>query len=93
MPQTPVEELDALVIGAGVTGLFQLHCLRQLGVNARIYEAGEGVGGTSPLSDGAIVAREPGIPCVINTVDGTRRFRSGDQLRIDGSSGLVEVLS
>jgi phosphohistidine swiveling domain-containing protein len=49
------------------------------------------VGG--PLSHGAIVARELGIPCVINTVDGTRRLRTGDALRIDGSSGHVEVLS
>jgi pyruvate,water dikinase len=49
------------------------------------------VGG--PLSHGAIVARELGIPCVINTVDGTRRLRSGDRLRIDGSSGQVEVLT
>ncbi|MEE8164665.1 MAG: PEP-utilizing enzyme [Myxococcota bacterium] len=49
------------------------------------------VGG--PLSHGAIVARELGIPCVINTVDGTRRLRSGDQLRIDGSSGHVEIVS
>ncbi len=46
MTQTPVEELDALVIGAGVTGLYQLYCLRQLGLEARIYEAGAGVGGT-----------------------------------------------
>jgi len=49
------------------------------------------VGG--PLSHGAIVARELGIPCVINTVDGTRRLRSGDRLRIDGSGGRVEILS
>ena len=42
----PVEELDALVIGAGVTGLYQLYCLLQLGLKARIYEAGDGVGGT-----------------------------------------------
>jgi pyruvate,water dikinase len=49
------------------------------------------VGG--PLSHGAIVARELGIPCVINTVDGTRRLHSGDRLRIDGSSGRVEVLT
>jgi len=46
-----------------------------------------------PLSHGAIVARELGIPCVINTVDGTRRLRTGDRLRIDGSSGKVEILS
>jgi len=41
-----VEELDALVIGAGVTGLYQLHRLLEAGLNARIYEAGGGVGGT-----------------------------------------------
>jgi pyruvate,water dikinase len=49
------------------------------------------VGG--PLSHGAIVARELGIPCVINTVHGTRRLRTGDSLRIDGGTGVVEVLA
>ena len=42
----PAEELDALVIGAGVSGLYQLYCLKQLGLKARIFEAGDGVGGT-----------------------------------------------
>ena len=41
-----VGELDALVVGAGVTGIYQLHCLLQLGLRVQIYEAGEGVGGT-----------------------------------------------
>ena len=41
-----VEELDALVIGAGVGGIYQLYCLRKLGLSARIFEAGGGVGGT-----------------------------------------------
>ena len=49
------------------------------------------VGG--PLSHGAIVARELGIPCVINTVDGSRRLRSGQKLRVDGGTGRVEVLA
>ncbi len=40
------EELEALIIGGGVTGLAQLYFLRQAGVNARIFEAGDGVGGT-----------------------------------------------
>jgi cation diffusion facilitator CzcD-associated flavoprotein CzcO len=40
------EELDALIIGAGVSGLYQLYCLRRLGLRAVIYEAGGGVGGT-----------------------------------------------
>ena len=46
MHDTPSEEIDALVIGAGITGLYQLYCLLDLGLDARIYEAGEGVGGT-----------------------------------------------
>lgn len=45
-----------------------------------------------PLSHGAIVARELGIPCVINTSDGTRRLSTGDRIRIDGGTGRVERL-
>jgi pyruvate,water dikinase len=43
-------------------------------------------------SHGAIVARELGVPCVIGTGDGTRRIHTGDQLRVDGSAGRVEIL-
>lgn len=39
-------KLDALVIGAGVAGLYQLHQLRELGLNVRAYDAASGVGGT-----------------------------------------------
>ena len=49
------------------------------------------VGG--PLSHGAIVARELGVPCVINTAVGTSQLVSGDRLRVDGSTGHVEVLA
>jgi phosphohistidine swiveling domain-containing protein len=48
------------------------------------------VGG--PLSHGAIVARELGVPCVINTGSGTTQLRTGDLLRVDGDAGTVEVL-
>src|SRR5205814_1489201 len=44
------------------------------------------------LSHGAIVAREVGIPCVINTRTGTRKLHTGDLVRIDGSAGTVEIL-
>ncbi|SEB16126.1 flavin-containing monooxygenase [Marinobacterium iners] len=45
--KTPlVTQLDAMVIGAGVAGLYQLHKLREMGLNVRGYEAGTGVGGT-----------------------------------------------
>ena len=38
---------DALIIGAGFSGLYQLHCLRdRLGLSVQVLEAGEGVGGT-----------------------------------------------
>ena len=37
---------DAIVIGAGVSGLYSLHCLRELGLSARVFEAGTGIGGT-----------------------------------------------
>ena len=43
-------------------------------------------------SHGAIVAREMGIPCVINTVDGSQRLRDGDLVRVDGRTGTVTVL-
>jgi cation diffusion facilitator CzcD-associated flavoprotein CzcO len=37
---------DAIVIGAGVSGLYQLYKLRQLGLSVRVLEAGDDVGGT-----------------------------------------------
>ena len=43
------------------------------------------------LSHGAIVARELGIPCVINTRHAVRRIKTGDRLRVDGSTGRVEI--
>lgn len=48
------------------------------------------VGG--PLSHGAILARELGVPCVINSRIGTQVLRTGDFLRVDGDAGRVEVL-
>jgi cation diffusion facilitator CzcD-associated flavoprotein CzcO len=39
-------EFDAIVIGAGVAGLYQLYKLRELGLRVRVFEAGSGVGGT-----------------------------------------------
>ena len=42
----PVDQFDAIVIGAGVSGLYQLYRLRQLGLSVRCYEDGSGVGGT-----------------------------------------------
>jgi cation diffusion facilitator CzcD-associated flavoprotein CzcO len=42
----PGTTFDAIVVGAGMSGLYQLIRLRELGLRARVFEAGTGVGGT-----------------------------------------------
>ena len=37
---------DAIIIGAGMSGMYQLHRLRELGLRVLVLEAGTGVGGT-----------------------------------------------
>jgi acetone monooxygenase len=39
-------QLDALVIGAGIAGLYQLHRLREMGLKVRAFDSASGVGGT-----------------------------------------------
>jgi phytoene dehydrogenase-like protein len=42
-----IREYDAIVVGAGFSGLYQLHKLRNgLGLKVRVLEAAEGIGGT-----------------------------------------------
>ena len=41
-----IEDVDVIVIGAGVTGLYSLYRLRNLGFTAISFEEGDGVGGT-----------------------------------------------
>ncbi len=43
---TEATTFDAIVIGAGIAGLFQLYRLRELGLTVRVFETGTGVGGT-----------------------------------------------
>ncbi len=45
-----------------------------------------------PLSHAAVVAREFGVPSVVNVVGATRILRTGDLLRVDGDRGCVERL-
>ncbi|MEZ5856170.1 MAG: NAD(P)/FAD-dependent oxidoreductase [Hyphomicrobiaceae bacterium] len=40
------KDFDAIVIGAGISGMFMLYRLRELGLSARVFEAGTNVGGT-----------------------------------------------
>jgi len=47
-------------------------------------------GGT--VSHPAVLAREYGIPAVVGTSSGTFRINTGDRLRVDGNTGVVEIL-
>src|SRR5262249_22635238 len=46
-PPTPDSSLDfdAVIIGAGLSGMYQLYRLRELGLKVRVFEAGTDVGG------------------------------------------------
>jgi pyruvate,water dikinase len=44
-----------------------------------------------PISHGAIVARELGVPCVINTGSGTRDIPHGATVTVDGRRGVVTI--
>ena len=45
-PVEEAEQFDAIIIGAGVTGLYSLYRLRELGLSVRVFDDGGGVGGT-----------------------------------------------
>ena len=55
-------KVDAVIVGAGISGLYQLYKLRNLGLSTRVYEAGDGVGGTWYWN------RYPGLRCDINSM-------------------------
>jgi pyruvate,water dikinase len=44
------------------------------------------------LSHGSVIAREYGLPAVANIPRATQRFHTGDQVLIDGSTGVVQLL-
>ena len=46
----------------------------------------------SAVSHGAVVAREYGLPAVLNTGNATRVLNTGDRVRLDGDLGLIEIL-
>jgi pyruvate,water dikinase len=44
------------------------------------------------MSHGAIIARDLGIPCVINVRRGTTDLPDGATIEVDGVSGTVRVV-
>ncbi|MGA8847853.1 MAG: PEP/pyruvate-binding domain-containing protein [Nocardioides sp.] len=47
----------------------------------------------SSVSHGAVIAREYGLPCVVNARQATRYLRTGDRVLLDGDTGSVRLLS
>ena len=45
------------------------------------------------MTHGAIVAREYGIPAVVSVDRATERLKTGMIIKVDGSSGVIEILS
>jgi len=60
--------VDAVIVGAGFAGLYMLHRLRGLGLTARVFEAGKGVGGTWYWN------RYPGARCDVESMDYSYSF-------------------
>jgi pyruvate,water dikinase len=44
------------------------------------------------LSHGAVVAREYGIPAVVNIPNATKLIKDGQKIRVDGNRGVVAFL-
>jgi pyruvate,water dikinase len=47
----------------------------------------------SPLSHGAVVAREYGIPAVVSAKGARQLIKTGDLVVLDGEKGIVELVS
>src|SRR6266436_856994 len=61
-------DVHAVIVGAGFAGLYMLHRLRGLGLSARVFEAGRGVGGTWYWN------RYPGARCDVESMDYSYSF-------------------
>lgn len=59
-------------------------------VLARVGGVVTEVGGL--LSHAAVIGREYGIPAILNLIDATKIIHDGDLIRMDGKSGVVEIL-
>ena len=73
MSETARTRCDAVVVGAGFAGLYMLHRLSQAGFNARVFEAGSGVGGTWYWN------RYPGARCDIESMEYSYSFSNALQ--------------
>lgn len=66
--QTSPQKYDAVVVGAGLAGVYALYKLRNQGLSVRVLEAGSGIGGTWYHN------RYPGARCDIESLDYSYSF-------------------
>jgi cyclohexanone monooxygenase len=59
---------DVVIVGAGFAGMYMLHTARKLGLKARVFEAGDGVGGTWYWN------RYPGARCDVESMEYSYQF-------------------
>jgi cyclohexanone monooxygenase len=67
-PLSAAHVVDAVVVGAGLSGLYQLYRLRELGLTAVVLEAGDDIGGTWYWN------RYPGARCDIESLSYSYSF-------------------
>src|SRR5437867_13311688 len=70
-------DFDAVIVGSGFAGVCMLHRVRGLGLTARVYEAGGGVGGTWYWN------RYPGYRCDVESMEYSYQF--SDELQQEWS--------
>ena len=73
------ESYDVVVVGAGFAGMYMLHRLRKQGMTARVYEQGDGVGGTWYWN------RYPGARCDVESMQYSYSFSDELQQQWDWS--------
>jgi cyclohexanone monooxygenase len=69
IPQQP-NSCDAIIVGAGIAGMYAVHRLRGMGFTVRGFERGDGVGGTWYWN------RYPGARCDVESLDYSFSFSS-----------------
>jgi cyclohexanone monooxygenase len=74
-----VKTYDVIVVGAGFAGMYMLHRLRGLGLKARVFEQGDGVGGTWYWN------RYPGARCDVESMQYSYSFSDELQQEWDWS--------
>jgi len=78
-PSASETSCDVVVVGAGFAGLYMLHRLRGLGLKARAFEQGDGVGGTWYWN------RYPGARCDVESMQYSYSFSDELQQEWDWS--------